>query len=81
MLIFVIVKELLIKISAEINDNKKPPKTPEYVLFGLILVNFGPLNIFPNKYPPISVDMQVININKKMNKLFSLSSFLTKYTE
>ena len=37
---------------------------PEKVLFGLILVNFGPLKILPNIYPPISVDIQIINTNK-----------------
>ena len=31
---------------------------PEIVLFGLILVNFGPLIIFPKMYPPISDDIQ-----------------------
>ena len=39
------------------------------VLFGLILVNFGPLKIFPNIYPPISVDIQIISTKQKINKL------------
>ena len=37
-----------IKIKPAINENKKLPITPAYVLLGLILVNFGPLNVFPN---------------------------------
>ena len=48
-----------------INDSKKLPITPEYVFLGLILVSFGPLNIFPNKYPPISVDAHIITTNNK----------------
>ena len=28
-------------------DSKYPPITPDYVFFGLILVNFGPLKILP----------------------------------
>ena len=32
----------------------KEPINPEIVLFGLILVNFGPLNILPTINPPIS---------------------------
>ena len=56
-----LVKNILINII----DMKYPPNIPAYVLFGLILVNFGPLNIFPNKYPPISVNMQIKRIGKK----------------
>ena len=37
-----------IKIDKKIKDKKYPPIIPEYVLFGLILVNLGPLNNFPN---------------------------------
>ena len=37
-----------------INEKNIEPTTPEYVLFGLILVNFGPLNNLPNTNPPIS---------------------------
>ena len=33
----------------DINDKKYPPIIPEYVLFGLIFVNFGPLKILPKK--------------------------------
>ena len=40
------------------------PTEPEIVLFGLILVNFGPLNNFPKINPPISEATQV-RINKK----------------
>ena len=43
----------------------KLPNNPEYVLFGLYLVNFGPLIIFPKINPPISekIHNNVININ------------------
>tara|TARA_A100001011_G_C13824764_1_gene640426 strand:- start:4 stop:321 length:318 start_codon:yes stop_codon:yes gene_type:complete len=47
-------------------ERKKDPKLPVNVLLGLILVNFGPLNILPKKIPPISEDMQ---INKIINKI------------
>ena len=30
------------------------PVAPIIVLFGLILLNFGPLNVLPKIYPPIS---------------------------
>ena len=44
---------------------KKEPIEPETVLFGLIEVNFGPLNIFPKINPPISEAIQLkINVNK-----------------
>ena len=51
-----------------ITAKKKPPKKPEKVLFGLIRVNFGPLKIFPKIYPPISVEIQIIIMNKKIIK-------------
>ena len=37
-------------------------------MFGLIILIFFPLNIFPNIYPPIS-DNHVIKISKKQYKL------------
>ncbi len=46
-------------------DNKKPPITPEYVLFGLTFVNFGPLNNLPKKYPPKSVRTEIEIAKKK----------------
>tara|TARA_A100001015_G_scaffold231483_1_gene262098 strand:- start:1297 stop:1521 length:225 start_codon:yes stop_codon:yes gene_type:complete len=42
------------------------PSEPEIVLFGLIFVIFGPLNIFPNTYPPISEPIQP---NKRENNI------------
>ena len=45
-----------------IND----PILPEIVLFGLILVNFGPLNIFPKKIPPMSEAMQTMSTENKI---------------
>tara|TARA_B000000441_G_C21542126_1_gene232262 strand:- start:378 stop:521 length:144 start_codon:yes stop_codon:yes gene_type:complete len=42
------------------------PAAPAMVLFGLILVNFGPLKIFPNTKPPISEATHVINIENKI---------------
>ena len=56
-------------IKEHIND----PIIPAYVLFGLMDVSFLPLNILPNMYPPISVNMQIDNINKKIVCLFSNS--------
>ena len=40
-------------------DVTKEPIIPEYVFFGLIFVNFFPLNVLPNIYPPTSVDIQI----------------------
>ena len=45
---------------------KIDPKTPEKVLLGLILVNLGPLKVFPKINPPISEaaqEMSKIKIN------------------
>ena len=51
----------------------KEPIAPEIVLFGLILVNLGPLNVLPNTKPPISDATQPIkNTNNNIlscNKL------------
>ena len=47
-------------------ENTKLPIDPEKVLFGLIEVNFGPLSILPNTYPPISVETHIIKTNKKL---------------
>ena len=44
--------------------NKNDPMAPEYVLFGLIFVNLGPLNVFPTIKPPTS-DAIHPNNNKK----------------
>ena len=44
----------------------KEPKLPDKVLFGLIFINLGPLNIFPNRIPPISEDIQT---NKMINNI------------
>ena len=38
------------------------PNAPDTVFFGLILINFGPLNILPNIKPPISENMHPNNI-------------------
>ena len=54
------------------SGNTKPPIKPEIVFFGLILVNFGPFNILPKKYPPRSVKTQINKINKN-NKAASKS--------
>tara|TARA_B100001175_G_scaffold273358_1_gene247000 strand:- start:548 stop:784 length:237 start_codon:yes stop_codon:yes gene_type:complete len=70
----------LVKIITNSIDKKRPPKKPEYVLFGLIFVSFGPLNNFPKIYPPISVDIQIKITKRKLNKLFS-SLPLSKYAE
>ena len=57
----------------EITGIKNPPNKPVYVLFGLIFVNFGPLKILPNIYPPISVNIHTSITNKEAKKpLFNL---------
>ena len=59
------------KYVTNINEKNIEPKTPEYVLFGLILVNFGPLNNLPNTNPPISDDTHPIRSIK--SKIFTPS--------
>ena len=55
---------------------KKLPNKPVYVFFGLILVNFGPLNNLPNMKPPMSVNIQINKTNKKIKKsLFNLKKY------
>ena len=57
-----------IKINPNNNEMRKLPITPEYVFFGLTLVNLGPLKVFPKIYPPISVNIQTIIKNRKKFK-------------
>tara|TARA_Y100001935_G_C17282940_1_gene498592 strand:+ start:55 stop:291 length:237 start_codon:yes stop_codon:yes gene_type:complete len=60
----------LLNANKEVVDDKKyEPTNPEYVLFGLILVNFFPLKILPNINPPMSVVIQTNMI--KYKKIFS----------
>tara|TARA_B100001121_G_C18679575_1_gene617871 strand:+ start:1504 stop:1866 length:363 start_codon:yes stop_codon:yes gene_type:complete len=47
-----------------IKVNSIEPNAPEIVLFGLIVVSLGPLNIFPNIYPPISDAIHPIKSEK-----------------
>ena len=49
---------------------------PDIVLLGLILVNFGPLNIFPKIKPPISELIQANKIEKSI--IFSHKKFEKK---
>ena len=42
------------------------PIDPEIVFFGLIFVNFGPLNILPKIKPPISEPAQHISKEKRI---------------
>ena len=58
-------KPRLIKIKTQKIDKIKDPTLPDIVLFGLIFVNFLPLNIFPNINPPTS---EKIQINKTKSK-------------
>ena len=45
------------------------------VLFGLILVNFFPLKIFPKIKPPTSENMHIANKKRIFNfELFSITS-------
>ncbi len=48
-----------------INENRIEPMLPEIVLFGLILVNFGPLIDFPTMYPPTSENIHILITNIK----------------
>ena len=60
------LKDELVKKSKEKGINKKEnanePIDPDIVFFGLILVNFLPLNNFPNTNPPISeaIDTRIV---------------------
>ena len=45
-------------------ENIIDPNDPEIVFCGLIFVNLGPFNNFPNIYPPISDAIQVNKIIK-----------------
>ena len=62
--------KLKLFVKKNINIEKKTPEltkdpiAPDKVLLGLILVNFGPFNIFPNIKPPISDDTQQSNNEK-----------------
>ena len=66
------IKKFLKKINEKINDKIKEPIIPEYVLFGLIFVNFFPLKILPNIYPPISEEIQTYYIIIKIKIIFFL---------
>ena len=50
-----------IKKEIVINVSIIEPNAPVYVLFGLILVNLGPLNILPKMQPPKSDAMHPNN--------------------
>ena len=41
------------------SEKTKDPIDPDIVLFGLIFVNFFPLNILPTVSPPISVNTEI----------------------
>ena len=64
------MKSLKIR-NTTISDNINDPYIPENVLFGLMDVNFFPLNVFPNIYPPISDATEVeINNNKNAYQMY-----------
>ena len=54
-------KKILTKI-----EKKNDPRLPEIVLFGLMVVSFGPLKIFPKVIPPISDAIQTSKITYKI---------------
>ena len=62
-------------------ENKKLPIAPEYVLFGLIFVNFGPLKILPKVKPPTSVEIEIIIKNKNIYNPISFELSLIKNAE
>jgi hypothetical protein len=47
-------------------EKTKDPIAPDIVLFGLIFVSFVPPKIFPKTYPPISENMHINKIIKKI---------------
>ena len=67
------IEKLTILVSRNIKLNVvklarvNEPNDPAIVLLGLIFVNFGPLKILPNTYPPISDATQPANKTNKMN--------------
>ena len=64
----------------EITDKIKLPIDPEYVLLGLITVNFGPLKVLPKTNPPISLNAEIVIVNRKNNK-FSFLKIQAEITE
>ena len=51
-------------------DNINEPIIPEYVLFGLILVNFFPLKNFPKIKPPMSERIHIDTTKIKFQLMF-----------
>ena len=70
--------KLSINIGIKMIDKIKDPIAPDIVLFGLIFVNFGPLNIFPNISPPISELIQANNEYIINNSDPSFLNFIVK---
>ena len=68
----------LVKYFVKINIKKieviRDPIAPEIVFLGLILVNLGPLKIFPNTKPPTSDATHV-------NKIMKINIFRCKKEE
>ena len=65
------LKKIGIKNKGKIND----PIEPLIVLFGLILVNFLPLNVLPKINPPTSEQIQIKSKYKKFNLDTNIGSF------
>ena len=61
-LTFSINKKVITETEKQVKNIE--PIAPDIVLLGLILVNFGPLNILPKMYPPISDEIHPIKIKK-----------------
>ena len=61
-----------------LNERKKLPNNPVYVLFGLYLVNLGPLKTFPKINPPTSVKIHIIKINKNNEASVEKSNLILK---
>ena len=55
-----------------IKDRMKDPIEPAIVLFGLILVNFFPLNNLPKTNPPISDAKQINKVSIRKYVVFEL---------
>ena len=59
---------IALAINNENKENINDPNTPDKVFFGLILVNFFHLKIFPKAYPPTSEQItSIITHNNKFN--------------
>ena len=60
-------KKMKNKTKTVVVEIKSDPTDPAIVLLGLIFVNLGPPNVLPNKYPPMSENIQPKRMINKIN--------------